>query len=226
MTVLAELTIPAEEFVLAETLTAVPDMRIEIKRVVAGTDHVTPYFWASGGDLAAFERALRADSTVHDILTLEEHQNDDQPFDDSADHERFYRVTWQTEVENFLTALEDAEAVILEAVSDGDGWELKVFFPDRDGLSEFHDYCIAHDLSFQLRRVYHPENPQERGEYDVTEEQQEALEAAFDAGYFDVPRGITLTELAERLDISRNALSARLRRGQRNILSNTLVHDE
>jgi hypothetical protein len=41
-----------------------------------------------------------------------------------------------------------------------------------------------------------------------------------------VPREVTLTELADRLDISRNALSARLRRGHRNLLANTLVHEE
>lgn len=217
MSVLAELTVPASEFVLADTLRSVPDMRIEIKRVVADTEHVTPYFWASGEDLDAFEEALRDDDTVEDILTLE----------DQGGEERFYRVTWQTEVESLMSAISDAKATILEAVSDdGKFWELKVLFPDRDALSDFHDYCVERDFSFQLERVYQPENPQEAGTYDVTDDQREALVAAYDAGYFDVPRDASLTELADELGISRNALSARLRRGHRNLLSNTLVHDE
>ena len=216
MSVLAELTVPASEFVLADTLTTVPGMRIEIKRVVAGTERITPYFWASGGDFDAFERGLRDDETVQEILTLEEQDGD----------ERFYRVTWQSNSANLLSAASDARATILEAVSDEETWELKILFPNRNALSEFHDYCVSNDFSFQLERVYRAENPQEQAEYDVTDEQQEALVAAYDAGYFDVPRGITLTELADRLDISRNALSARLRRGHRNLLSNTLVHDE
>lgn len=217
MSVLAELTVPASEFVLADTLTSVPEMRIEIKRVVAGPQHVTPYFWASGDDFEAFERALRDDSSIQDILTLEEQNGD----------ERFYRVTWQADVENLMTGVSNTEATILEAVSDdGKRWELKILFPERDALSAFHDYCVDHDFSFQLERVYHPDNPQEEAEYGVTEEQHEALRAAYDAGYFDVPRETTLTELTDELDISRNALSARIRRGERNLLANTLVHEE
>lgn len=224
MSVLAELRVPASEFVLAETLTCVPDVRIEIKRVVAGADEVTPYFWVSDGDLDAFERALRDDGTVLDILALEEHLDD--AGEASPGDERFYRVTWRLDAESLLTALDDAKATILEAVSDGEEWEIKVLFPDRESLSAFHDDCADRGVSIRLDRVYRAENPQEKGEYDVTDDQREALLAAFEAGYFDVPRGATLTELADGLDISRNALSARLRRGQRNLLANTLVHDE
>jgi predicted DNA binding protein len=223
MSVLAELTIPASEFVLAETLHSVPDIRIEIKRVVAGANEVTPYFWAAEGDLDAFEHALRDDETVRDTLTLEEYPGDDSGADRE---ERFYRVTWELDDRNLLAALEDANAPVLEAASSDDEWEIKLLSPDREALSAFHDYCVTHDIQFQLDRVYHAENPQEEGEYDVTADQQEALTAAFDAGYFDVPRETTLTDLADSLDISQNALSARLRRGHRNLVENTLVHDE
>ena len=216
MSVLAEIAVPASEFVLTDTLTTVPDTRIEIKRVVAGTENVTPYFWAFGGNLERFEQTLRDDPSTREILTLEENQ----------ENERFYRVIWQGDVPNLLTAVSDAKATVLEAMSDEEEWELKVLFPDQEALTQFHDYCIEHDFSFQLQRVYRPENPQEQGEYDVTDEQLEALVAAYDAGYFNVPRDQTLTELADQLGISRNALSARLRRGTRNLLSNTLVHEE
>ncbi|WP_135851061.1 helix-turn-helix domain-containing protein [Halorussus salinus] len=217
MSVLAELTVPANEFVLADTLSSAPGMRIEIKRVVAGTERVTPYFWASDGDFEEFETALRDDETIADILTLEEQEGD----------ERFYRVTWQSNVESLMTGISDAKATILEAVSDdGEQWELKVLFPNRDALSTFHDYCLEREFSFRLDRVYEPENPEERGSYGVTEDQREALTAAYDGGYFDVPRETDLSELADDLGISRNALSARLRRGHRNLLGNTLVHDE
>ncbi|WP_135828484.1 helix-turn-helix domain-containing protein [Halorussus halobius] len=217
MSVLAEITVPASEFVLTDTLTTAPGMRIEIKRVVAGSARVTPYFWATGGDFEAFEQALRDDPTIEDMLTLEE----------QSDDERFYRVTWESGDPNLLSAVSDTKATILEAVTDdGDEWSLKVLFPDRDALSAFHGYCVAHEFSFQLERVYTADNPEEAGEYEVTNEQQEALKAAYEAGYFDVPRQTTLTELADRLGISSNALSARLRRGHRNLLSNTLVHDE
>lgn len=217
MSVLAELNVPASEFVLADTLTDARGMRIEIKRVVAGPEEVTPYFWATEGDFDAFEAALRDDDSVQDIMMMEE----------QADDERFYRVTWQADVENLMTGISDAKATVLEAVSeDGERWELKALFPDREALSAFHEYCLDRDFSFQLDRVYQPDSPQERASYGVTEDQREALTAAYDAGYFDVPRGANLSELADELGISRNAFSARLRRGNRNLLANTLVHDE
>lgn len=217
MSAIAELTVPASEFVLSDALAEVPDVHVEIKRVVAGTERVTPYFWASDADFDAFEAALRDDETIREISMLE----------GRADDERLYRVTWQAGVESLVTAISDAGATILEAVTeDGRRWELKILFPGREALSVFHDDCVSRDFSFRLERVYQPDNPQEEAEYGVTADQQEALRAGHDAGYFDVPRDTTLTELADRLDISRNALSARLRRGQRNLLSNTLVHEE
>lgn len=217
MSVLAEFLVPADQFVLADTLTAVPEVRIEIERVVAGTEDVTPYLWAFGEELDAFERALREDPSVKEILILEEEQED----------ERFFRVRWEAHVPNLLSGVTDAKATILDAENTPDGtWQLKLLFPDRDRLGAFHDYCVDNDISCQLTRVYRAENPQEQGEYGVTEDQLEALEAAYRAGYFNVPRDTSLTELAEELDISRTALSARLRRGERNLLSNTVVHDE
>ena len=217
MSVLAEFLVPADQFVLADTLTAVPEVRIEIQRVVAGAEDVTPYFWAVGEKLNDFERALREDPSVKEILILEEDQED----------ERFFRVRWETRVPNLLSGVTDAKATILDAANTAEGtWELKLLFPDRDHLAGFHDYCVDHDLSCQLSRVYRAENPQEQGEYGVTEDQLEALEAAYRSGYFDVPRDTSLTELADELDISRTALSARLRRGERNLLSNTVIRDE
>lgn len=223
MSVLAEFTVPAEEFVLADTLTDASGMRIEIKRVVGDESTVTPYFWASGGDFARFEDALHDDEMVREVLTLE--RDDETTGEDEED--RFYRVTWKTEVPDLISAVSAAKATVLEAVSENHGsWEVKVLFPCEEALSAFHDYCVEHDFDVEPQRVYEPKNPQERAEYDVTDAQQEALKAAYHAGYFAVPREQTLTEVAESLDISRNALSARLRRGHRNLLANTLVHEE
>ncbi|WP_254532735.1 helix-turn-helix domain-containing protein [Natrinema gelatinilyticum] len=225
MSILTEFTVPADEFVLADTLTVAPEIRIEIKRVVGGESHVTPYFWAFGEDLTNFEQALRDDDMVREVLTLEEQE--EQAGRDEEEEERFYRVTWEMSVPNLITAVSDAKATVLEAASvDGDDWEVKILFPNEESLSGFWDYCLENEFSFQPQRVYRPENPEERAEYGVTPDQQEALEAAYHAGYFDVPRDRTLTELADNLDISRNALSARLRRGHRNLLSNTLIHDD
>lgn len=217
MTVLAEVRVPATEFVLAATLTARPRVRIEIKRVVAGSERVTPYFWAFGEDLDAFESELRADPDTVEVFTLDEERPD----------ERFFRVTWHHDVPAILAGISAADATVLEAVNDEGGeWELKVLLPTRAALAHCRDYCLEHDVAFDLQRVYQPEHDPERVRYGLSEKQQAALEAAYAHGYFEIPRGATLTEIADHLGLSRNALSARLRRGHRNVLANTIVREE
>ncbi len=49
----------------------------------------------------------------------------------------------------------------------------------------------------------------------LTEPQREAIAEAYRQGYYDVPREISLEELANELDISHQALSERLRRANR-----------
>ncbi|RBI58760.1 DNA-binding protein [halophilic archaeon] len=217
MAILSEFNIPATEFVLTETLVAVPDMHIEIQRVVAGSDRITPYFWASGGDFNEFEQELEKDETVNDVLTIDDHKG----------NERFYRVIWDMKSPSIIGALTEAEATVLEASSGDNGeWRLRVLFPLQEDLAEFRNYCLENGIQFEVKRVYSSENPQEEAEYGVTDLQREALVAAFHADYFQVPRGKSMTELAEEISISRNALSARLRRGQHNLLSHTLIHEK
>ena len=61
------------------------------------------------------------------------------------------------------------------------------------------------------------------GQYNVSEKQREALVLALEMGYFEIPREATLEAVAERLDISTKAASERLRRGQTNLLNDTLT---
>lgn len=64
-----------------------------------------------------------------------------------------------------------------------------------------------------------------RGEFGLTAERYEVLTAAAERGYFDVPRRLTMTELAEELDISQQALSERLRRGHGTLIDSALRID-
>jgi len=217
MTILVEFRVPADEFVLSEPLTSVPSVRIEIKRVVAGIDDITPYFWVFGSDIDRFEEELRKDMNLRDVLTLEDHQED----------ERFYRVTWVQEVPDIIMAVSESKATILEAVTEkGDEWELKVLFAREEELTAFREYCESNNIDFRLTRLYYPESPEEQGEYDITPAQLEALELAYEKGYFNVPRDISLSDLAAELGISRNACSARIRRGIRNVLDSIINHSD
>ncbi|WP_440010555.1 helix-turn-helix domain-containing protein [Halomicrococcus sp. SG-WS-1] len=215
MSVLADVTVPAHNFVLSETLRAVPEVHVEIERVAADEERITPYFWAAGDDFSTFEDALERDDTIQDIVTLEEH-----------DEERFYRGHWKQDSDEITHAVSLVEATILEASSDDSEWDVRMLFPDEQTLTEFHDYCSERDIAFELTRLYDSRHPEALGKYEITPKQREALLTALDSGYFEVPRTTGLEGIADNLDISRNALSTRLRRGHANLIRNTLSHEE
>lgn len=52
----------------------------------------------------------------------------------------------------------------------------------------------------------------------LTDRQRELMLAAIAQGYYEVPRRVTLTKLAERLHVSKSTLSETLARGERRVL--------
>jgi len=57
---------------------------------------------------------------------------------------------------------------------------------------------------------------------DLTERQREVLTAAYDAGYFDHPKGANAGEVADSLDIDRSTFSEHIAAAQRKLLSSVL----
>ena len=57
---------------------------------------------------------------------------------------------------------------------------------------------------------------------DLTERQREVLTAAYEAGYFDHPKGANAGEVADSLDIDRSTFSEHVAAAQRKLLSTVL----
>lgn len=213
MSVIGEFTVPTEEFALAETLTAVPEMIVEIERVVAHSDdRVMPFFWIFGGNYDEFETAIQADPSVQNVTRL-----------DDLDGGTLYRAEWTQNIETIIYAYTKIGATILEAIGREDAWELRMRFDDDGLLSDFQDYCLENDIAFTLNRLYHPSQPMAGGQFGLSQKQRIALITALEHGYFNVPRKITMGELAKTLDISQQSLSKRLRRAHRNLITNVLT---
>ncbi len=212
MSVIADFTVPPEDFVLEHTMRECSGVEIEIERVVVRTEStLTPYFRAIGDELEAFKDSLSDDETVDSVTTLER-----------VEDERFYRAHWTQNVEHLVAGLRDAEATIMHARTDENEWHLRMLFPDRNALSGFYGHC--HDeYEYDLRGVFNRSNAATFGEYEVTPEQRDTLVVALENGYFEIPREITMDELADEFDISIQSVSQRLRRGHANVLQNTLA---
>ncbi len=74
-------------------------------------------------------------------------------------------------------------------------------------------------MQVEVRRIYaeEPHGPTP----GLTTEQREALAVAYRNGYFAVPRETTTAALAEKLGISGQAVSERLRRGYTRLVDAT-----
>ncbi|MFB6129297.1 MAG: helix-turn-helix domain-containing protein [Salinigranum sp.] len=212
MSVILELTIENEQFTLGRALSGPPEMRVELERIIPTGDTAMPFLWATGEDFEAFEAKLRENPAIRELRPL-----------DRVDDSTLYRVEWTEDHEDFVEGIAQSEATVLQARSNG-RWVFRLRFLDHDKLGQFQNYCTDHDITFHVERVYTLTEETERGHlFDLTPEQREALILGLRRGYFDTPSRASLSELASELGISQQALSNRIRRGNRQVLRKALL---
>ncbi|EMA51401.1 helix-turn-helix domain-containing protein [Halococcus thailandensis] len=214
MSVIASISIDADDFVLGEIL-ADTTTRIELTQFVPVDNQLIPYFWKEhDGDREAFEETVRNHPAVAELSNL-----------DGRVNSHLYRIDWTDEDDGFLNALRDQDILIEEAsTTDGETWLFQLRAIDQSELSAFQEACYEHDVPLDIKRVVH--NPdmsdRSRGLVGVTPKQERALELALERGFFNVPRDISADELGEELGITGQAFSRRLQRCQQSIFMNLL----
>lgn len=212
MGTIAEFDIPADEFALGPTFRELEGLEVEIERLVAHDhDRLMPFAWLTADDPDALDDALASDETVESAELVSE-----------IDDEQLYRMEWIDSIEMAVHILLDEEGTILHAMGQSDGWHIRVLFPDRNSLSRTYDFAQENDLRLDVVRIYELDSDRQ-GRFGLSDEQQDTLATATKLGYFDVPRGITQADLADKLDISHQALSERLRRAQKTLNENTII---
>lgn len=214
MSLFGEFQVPTGAFALERTLERVPATTVEIERVVATDGVLAPYFWVATSDDDAFEAVARDDPSVTEITKL-----------DSFDEASLYRADWTEDVEPITYAYGELGVGVLEASGTSDGWELRFHFEDRDELDALCEYCEAAGIEFSLSRLHRLHSAEPGSQYGLTEKQEEALVTAWEMGYYETPRTVTLEDVATELDISPQSLGQRLRRGHRNWIDDALVVD-
>lgn len=207
-----EFSVPANQFVLGGVLQAFPDVVVEFERLVPTNYSPFPYLWLND-DVTGFDEAVDADAEVDSVRQV-------ATFDSGV----LYHIRWDCEEGNLLNWIDKAHDDVSLLHSEGsDGkWTLKLRFPGRDRFEEFRKFYDEEGINLRVVRLYELEDPK-MGQYNVTKKQREALVRALEMGHFEIPREATLNEIADTLDISPKALSERLRRGQTNLVSNSLT---
>ncbi|MBX0297987.1 helix-turn-helix domain-containing protein [Haloarcula nitratireducens] len=205
-------TIPACELALSDVFASLPDIEIEAERIVKGEENAAmPLLWVRGVEPDDFEAACEADPTIDDLELLAD-----------FDEELLYRMQWFDRIGLLFQMLTNANATILEAVGESETWHLRLLYPSREHLSKTKTFCSEHGLSFSIDAIRNMDRDPS-GRYGLTSIQYNALITAVDAGYFDVPREVTLDELAAEMNLSHQALSECLRRGTHVLIEDTVL---
>lgn len=211
--IITEITIPAERFALYETLSTVPEMVVDVERVVAhAPTGIMPYFWTAGTDYEEFERAAKTDPSIEELTRID-------AFEGSA----LYRANWVRNVECVVYTYTEPGATLLDVTGRDEHWELRLRFDDEADLTRFRNYVSENELGANVQRLYQPSHPPSRSQPVLTEKQREVVIAGLRSGYYEIPRETRPSELAEEFGISAQALSKRFRRAHRALAENELT---
>jgi predicted DNA binding protein len=212
---IVEFSVASEAFPLGQAV-ARSGVSVELEAVVPATAELLPFLWTRGGDPERFTAVAEADPAVESVRPL-----------DVVGDATLHRVRWSERAGGLFAAVEATGATVLEAHG-GRRWAFRVRFDDSGELSTFSTRCREAGVSVRLGRVYSQadvrDDPASR--FGLTAAQREALVVAVDRGYFTVPRGATLGDIAATLGITEQAASERIRRGTDAVLASVLVGGE
>ncbi len=215
MTVIADCDLAADDLAIGR---AVPEgARVELARVSERPEGAVGYFWVTGGPAERLRSRLAEQRVVERVGRL-----DGPERTDGGDSRRFHG-RYRVDREALLAAAFDHDGTVLEATGDADQWSLLLQFPDENRFGRFrHSVTRDHAASLAVDRVYAPADDESPATV-LTPRQRETLVTAYEEGYFDVPRRITLVDLAENLGVSDQAVSERLRRGEAELVRTQLL---
>lgn len=171
------------------------------------------FFLVEAEDFQAFEAALERDHTVQESLLVAD-----------AATTRIYRLRHTPDTKLISPITTEMGGLMLEADGTDTGWSVRMQLPDRETLGDLWEFCDAEGIDFDIDHIYSLDDVSVDG-VGLTDPQRDALLAAYEAGYFEEPRGTSLEELAAELGISPTAVGGRIRRGTSRLIARTLIEE-
>jgi predicted DNA binding protein len=211
MSLVGEFHVSADDFVLAQTMAEKPALRFELERFIPTTGTVMPYLWVGGNGLHSLQTAAAADPTIANLHLI-----------DSLNGGGLFYVQWDETHQMVTEACANGDEALVQAVGQEDEWFLKIRFGTRESLGSFQTSCDTREIDFDLLRLYDIQAPK-LAQYDMSVRQRDAIVTALKLGYFEVPRTCELSDVAAELDLSVNAVSERIRRGENNMFRSALT---
>lgn len=211
MSVIVDVRVPASGFELGRALRVQFGERVELETLVPLGERAIPLLWVYHVDREAFVASATAHPSVRELREM-----------DAFDDRSLFALEWAVETDGVLRAIVSNGGQLLEATGSHEEWRLELRFPDHEAVSAFRAACDGANVPLTVRRVVHPDGDDER-DYGLTALQRETLLLAVESGYYDVPRRCTTVELGEKLGVSDQAVTERLRRGIATLVTNVFV---
>ncbi|QLD89468.1 helix-turn-helix domain-containing protein [Natronomonas salina] len=208
----ATFTVPSDQFPLGTIFEQLPGVTVELERIIPARDVVIPYFWVRGTEVDDVEGAFSEHPGVKAIQ-----------FVDSVDGEHLLRVEWALDYDDVLTTLTETDVALIEAVGTNRQWTFDIRGENRRNIAAFQQRCRELDIPITLTKLHALTPIESATEAALTDTQQATLQLAYERGYFNTPRDVTMAELGEELGVSQQAVASRLRRGIETIIASTLA---
>jgi predicted DNA binding protein len=226
-----DVTVQNMESPLQTAMSDCEDVELEIQPSAAHEGTVPPLTRlqapASSIEAEAIESAFTADPAIDSYQYLTDDSDDTEAMsisDEHATEQRLYYIEWVDD-RSVLGQLVEQSGIVTSATLDAGGWHVTLTFPARGDLSTAYEVWETNNWKIYVDRI-----GADAGEFTetvgLTDEQHQAMERAVELGYYEIPRRITLEELAADLEISHQALSERLRRANRNLIVETVHNPE
>lgn len=154
MSVVATLTVSAEQFPLTRVLPDDSTVSVRVERILDAPEGATPVFWVSGAPahIEQVETNLARLDEASDLTNIDE-----------VAGKTLYRVTWRDDAGDLLTRFGDGPGRLLCALGDADGCEFVVEFPDEASLEQLRGWCSTHHVPVDDGDVHRISN----GDLDV-----------------------------------------------------------
>ncbi|MGM0590583.1 MAG: helix-turn-helix domain-containing protein [Halobacteriota archaeon] len=205
-------SLPTDELILVEyttdydllrTALAAGDVTVELDAIDArGLDNVRLLLWATGGDFGRFEAKLTTDATAisSNLVSV-------------VSKRRLYSVLVDGDLRAIYDELVVADAAICQATGTADGWFVRLRFPGRNALVGVRRWYADEGYSFRVETLGFADPSPRDAPLDLTSTQASAIALAYESGYFEIPRRVSMGEIAQEVGITSQAFSERLRRG-------------
>lgn len=207
MTSIADIEISADGTGTGELFDAIPSLTCEMERVIASSGHG---LWLSGPSQEAIEDALTEASGIESYTLI----SDD-------DGRWLYDIEFNNATTDVFELILEEQGTVLSASASSGTWLLSIRFADRESVSSLYDRLDEAEITPTIVRLFDLAE-ETHTQCGLTARQYETLVAAIDHGYFEIPREVSMQELSEELGISHQALSERLRRAYRALVTSEL----